>query len=152
MTGDATLDCVVDASVGIKLFLAEDLSDETHALFERLTMDPPARFYVPDLFYIECTNILWKCVRRLGLSQADARLFVEQMAQLALLASPTEALIVDALDIAMTHDITAYDSAYVALAQQLALPLITADSRLVGALEGTVHDVRWLGDHPEPAS
>jgi predicted nucleic acid-binding protein len=152
MTPGVTLDCVVDASVGIKLFGVEPLSDAAHALFAGLASDPPARLYVLDLFYIECTNILWKYVTRLGLSPEDARLFVQQLGQLALLASPTESLVSDALDIALAHAITAYDAAYVALAHQLALPLITADARLVRALAYTTHDVRWLGDLPEPVA
>lgn len=52
----------------------------------------------------------------------------------------------DALEIALAYGITAYDAAYVALAQQLALPLITADARLARAMDGTAHDIRWLGD------
>ncbi|MCB0074856.1 MAG: type II toxin-antitoxin system VapC family toxin [Caldilineaceae bacterium] len=152
MTSDSSADCVVDASVGIKLFLVESLSDETHALFRRLTDDPPARFYIPDLFYVECTNILWKYVRRLGLPQADAALFAVQLGQLALVPSPTAALIDDALKIALMHAITAYDAAYVALAGQLDLPLITADARLARALAESDHDVRWLGDLPEPVA
>ena len=87
MTPAGSLNCMVDASVGIKLFVVEPLSDEAHALFLRLSSDPPARFHVPDLFYIECANIFWRYVRRLGLSQDDARLMVEQLGQLALLAT-----------------------------------------------------------------
>ena len=48
-----SFDCVVDASVGIKLFLVEDLSEQADALFDHLADQPPARFYVPDLFFIE---------------------------------------------------------------------------------------------------
>jgi predicted nucleic acid-binding protein len=51
-------DCVVDASVGIKLFLKEPLSERADILFSRLVDDPPARFYVPDLFFVECANVL----------------------------------------------------------------------------------------------
>ena len=36
-------------------------------------MDPPANLYVPDLFYIECTNILLKYTRRFGRSMEDSR-------------------------------------------------------------------------------
>lgn len=151
MTAWEPQDYVVDASVGIKLFVVEALSEEAHTLFSYLAEDPPARFHVPDLFYIECTNILWKYARRLGLAVEDARLMVEQLAQLALLSSPTEAIMSDALDLALAHDITAYDASYVALAGQLALPLITADQRLVRSLAGTEHDVRWLGDLSVPA-
>jgi predicted nucleic acid-binding protein len=142
---DAPLDCVVDASVGIKLFLAEPLSDEAHALFSHLADDPPARLHVPDLFYIECTNILWKVVRRLGLASEDARLYVEQLGQLALRSRPTAELAADALDIALAYYISPYDAAYVALSARLGVPLFTADERLVRALAGAAFDVRWLG-------
>lgn len=146
MTPAEPLDCVVDASVGIKLFLVEYLSDESHALFTGLTGDLPARFHVPDLFYVECTNILWKHVKRSGLLPEDARRFVQQLGQLALFTSPTEGLIEEALVIALMHNITAYDATYVTLAQQLDLPLITADARLVRLLAKSSYDVRWLGD------
>ena len=152
MTPAGTLDCVVDASVGIKLFIVEPLSNEAHALFAGLAADPPARFYAPDLFYIECTNILLKYVKRLGLAPEDAGLFVEQLGQLALTAISTESLRVDAFEIAVEHDLTAYDAAYVALARQLALPLVTADARLARRLAGTAHDVRWLGDLADETS
>jgi predicted nucleic acid-binding protein len=62
----ASTDCIIDASVGIKLFLVEPLSERAEALFNRLVDDPPARFFVPDLCYAECANILWKYVRRFG--------------------------------------------------------------------------------------
>jgi predicted nucleic acid-binding protein len=140
----AALDCVVDASVGIKLFVAEPLSDEAHALFSHLADDPPARLHVPDLFYIECTNILWKYVRRLGLASEDARLYVEQLGQLALRSRPTAELAADALEIALAYDISAYDAAYVALSARLGLPLITADERLARALVVKPFDVRSL--------
>ena len=50
--------CVVDASVAIKLVITEPLSNEAHALFAHLARDPAARFFVPDLFDVECANIL----------------------------------------------------------------------------------------------
>ena len=56
-------DWVIDASVGLKLFIDDPLSEVVHDLFCQLAHDPPARFYVPDLFYIEIANVLWKYVR-----------------------------------------------------------------------------------------
>ncbi len=58
--------CMVDASVAIKLFVNEPLSERADALFAHLTDSRPARFYVPDLFFVECANVLWKYVRRFG--------------------------------------------------------------------------------------
>jgi hypothetical protein len=37
----AAMACMVDASVGIKLFLAQELSDRADALFAYLAPDPP---------------------------------------------------------------------------------------------------------------
>ena len=143
------VDCVVDASVGIKLFLVEPLSDRADVLFSHLVGIPPARFFVPDLFFIECTNILWKYTRRYGypaeLVQQDAADLVRLPLQIASTADLAEA----ALALAVAHGITACDAAYVALAQQLSLPLVTADEALVRHLEGMGLDVRWLGAWPE---
>jgi len=141
-------DCVVDASIGIKLFLVEPLSDRADALFDYLTATPPARFYVPDLFFIECTNILWKYVRRFGYAPESARQDIVALTQLPLQVASTASLAEAVLALAVSHGITAYDTAYVALAQRLALPLVTADEALVRRLEGSGLDVRWLGKWP----
>ncbi len=139
------LDCVVDASVGIKLFVIEPLSDRADALFAHLTDDPPARFYVPDLFFIECTNVLCKYVRHFGYPLESAVQDVADLIDLPLRAISAGELAHEALKTAVTHDITAYDAAYVALSAYLSLPLVTADESLVRHLEGTPFDVRWLG-------
>jgi predicted nucleic acid-binding protein len=144
------VDCVVDASVGIKLFLVEPLSDRADALFSHSIAPPPARFYVPDLFFIECTNILWKYTRRYGYPPEAALQDVADLTQLPLQTVSTADLAETALALAVAHEISAYDAAYVALAQRLSLPLVTADEKLVSHLVGTEMDVRWLGAWPKP--
>jgi hypothetical protein len=57
------LQYVLDASVGIKLFIDEEFSDKVQRLFSGLAEDPEAEIYVPDLYYIECANILLKYTR-----------------------------------------------------------------------------------------
>jgi predicted nucleic acid-binding protein len=126
--------CVVDASVGIKLFLVEDFSEKAHHLFNGLTSDPPARFYVPDLFYAECANILWKYVRRFGYPSENARQDVVDLQSLALRTVSTADVLEPALDLALTYGISLYDASYAALAQQLDMPLITADLALTRKL------------------
>jgi predicted nucleic acid-binding protein len=138
---DAPLRLVVDASVGIKLFVDEEYSDKVHSLFEQLAGDIPAKFYVPDLFYIECTNILLKYTRRFGRSLEDSRADLVDLGRLFLRVVPTAELMEDVLLLAAEKNITAYDACYAVLASRLALPLVTADKPLakaVGAL--------WIGD------
>lgn len=125
---------VVDASVGIQLFIDGPRSNAAHALFEHLTAEPPANLYVPDLFYIEIANVLWKYVRWHGLDIALAQEYLHQLDQLFLHRVPTSDLMVDALTQAATYNITAYDACYVALAQRVNVPLITADEKLVKAI------------------
>lgn len=140
--------CVVDASVGIKLFLDEPLSERADALFDHLADAMPARFYVPDLFFIECANILWKYVQYHGYPRESAQQDVTDLGNLSLHGVPTRELIEAALQIACDYGLTAYDASYVALSQELALPLVTADEPLARRLTNSEFDVRWLGDWP----
>jgi predicted nucleic acid-binding protein len=119
-------------------------------LFDQLAAEPPAQFYVPNLFFVECANILWKHVRRFGYPAENARQDVSDLCGLALQAVSTADLIAEALSIGLARDITAYDACYVALAHLVGARLITADEALVRKLAGTAYDVRWLGDFSIP--
>jgi len=144
----SAFDCVVDASVGIKLFLVEPLSDRVDLLFDHLADTLPARFYVPDLFFVECANILWKYVRRFGYPPDAARQDVADLVCLPLQPVSTALLAGSALALAVAYEITAYDAVYAALADRLSLPLVTADQALVRKLAGSGVDVRFIGDWP----
>lgn len=139
---------VVDASVGIKLSLPEDHSAQAEALFNRLSEDPPVQFFVPDLFYAECANILWKHVRRFGYPVSQARKDIVEVKQLALQVVPTAELMGKALELAVRLEISAYDACYVALAEELKAPLVTADEKLFKRLKGGRPVVKWIGDFP----
>jgi predicted nucleic acid-binding protein len=70
------------------------------------------------------------------------------LVRLPLRSASTASLAEASLALALDRGATAYDAAYVALAQELSLPLVTADEALVRRLEGTSLDVRWLGEWP----
>ena len=143
-----SFDCVVDASVAIKLFLHERLSDRADALFDHLADSPPPSFYVPDLFFVECTNILWKYVRQFGYAPHAAEQDIADLTRLPFRVVPTLELVEDALQLAIAHDIAAYDAAYVALSRRLSLPLLTADEPLARRFSGSDLDVRSLTHWP----
>jgi predicted nucleic acid-binding protein len=91
------LRCVLDASVGIKLFVEEEFSDKVQTLFAKLAEDPQAEIHVPDLFYIECANILLKYTRRYKCPIEDLLADIEDLNKLALKSTSTADLIEDAL-------------------------------------------------------
>ena len=140
------LRCVVDASVGIKLFLVESHSEQAHWLFDGLTADPPAILTVPDLFFIECANILWKYSRRFGRSLEDSQADLADLGRLALRVVSTADLMEAALTLAAQTGLTAYDACYAALARRLNLPLVTTDEPLAKAVSWAI----WLGDLEAP--
>lgn len=139
---EVVLRCVMDASVGIKLFIEEKYSDKVQRLFAKLTEDSQAEIHVPDLFYIECANILLKYTRRFDRPLEDSLADIKDLGKLALKTTSTMELIEDALQLASEKNLTAYDTCYAVLAQKLGLPLITADAPLAKAVDWAV----WIGD------
>ncbi|GAB4496409.1 MAG: hypothetical protein OHK003_01440 [Anaerolineales bacterium] len=139
---EVVLRCVLDASVGIKLFIEEEFSDKVERLFFKLAEDPQAEIHVPDLFYIECANILLKYTRRHNRPLEDSLKDIADLNDLALKSTSTSELIEEALELAHEKNLTAYDAFYAVLARRLALPLVTADAPLARAVDWAV----WIGD------
>ncbi|MFZ5885714.1 MAG: type II toxin-antitoxin system VapC family toxin [Chloroflexota bacterium] len=139
---EPVLQCVLDASVGIKLFVEEEFSDKAERLFARLAEDVQTEIHVPDLFYIECANILLKYTRRFNRPLEDSLADVRDLNSLDLRITSTSELIEDALQLANEKNLTAYDACYAVLAQKLGLPLITADAPMTNAVDWAI----WIGD------
>lgn len=136
---------VVDASAGIQLFVVEPLTEQVRKLFAPLAGGATTRFFVPDLFYSECANILWKYVRRQDYPALSAQQDLADLQGLNLQSVSTADLVTEAFGIALAHQISAYDACYVALSRRVALPLVTADEALVRKVASARYDVRWLG-------
>jgi len=145
----ASLKCIVDASVGIKKFIIEPLTPKVDELFVHLD-DSNAYLYIPDLFYVECTNILWKYVRAGLYDSTEAQANIVDLKLLRFTPTPTAALIQEALPLSVAHGISAYDACYVALSQRNSAPLLTQDQRLVNTLESTDLDVQLFSDFVIP--
>jgi predicted nucleic acid-binding protein len=145
-------DCIVDASVGVKLCITEPLSAEAVALFALAGAPLPIELYVSDLFYVECANILWKHVQRSGHPVGKAQQDVQQLCLLRLHRTATADLASDALQIALAHAISAYDACYVALSRRLGLPLVTADGALIRKLAGAPFTILRLADLSFPSA
>ena len=141
---------VVDASVAAKWVspeITEPLADRADRLLHAYA-DGSIHILVPDLFWLEVGNFLWKAARRGEITAAVARRTLETMLHRGFPTIPSRSVLPEALKIALDFDRTVYDSAYVALAVATRSDLITADERLVNALASRF-PVRWLGSFHE---
>jgi predicted nucleic acid-binding protein len=137
---------VVDASVAVKWCLPsprEELVAEAEELLVSSRRDE-VRFLVPDLFWVELANALWKAVRRGEMSSGNAAAAMSFLRDLGIATFPSIDIVPQALDLAISHSRTVYDSLYVALALHSKSELITADERLANALAAHL-PVKWLG-------
>jgi predicted nucleic acid-binding protein len=139
---------VVDANVVVKLFVDEELSDEARVLLGRLALPEPDQFFAPDLLLAECANVLWKYVQFYGYDVEMARANLADLADLAIQTVPATTLFQEAFEIGCRLNIAVYDACYVALAEGLECPLMTADEPLVRRLAEEGLPVLYLGDRP----
>ena len=141
---------VLDASVAVKWVIPssippknETLTAESLQLLKRY-VDGEINFIVPDVFWAEVGNVLWKGVRQRRWSQAVAESAASDVMDREFLTVSSFTLLPDALKIALAHDRSVYDCLYVALAIQCKTELITADERLANSLAARL-PVKWLG-------
>lgn len=139
---------VVDANVVVKLFVDEELSDEARKLLGRLALSEPDQFFAPDLLLAECANVLWKYVQFYGYEVEMARANLADLADLAIQTVVTASLFQEAFEAGCRLNIAVYDACYVALAESLGCPLVTADEPLVRRLAEEGLPVLYLGDLP----
>jgi len=85
----------------------------------------------PHLLDIEVTQVLRRLVRDGTISDPRADMAIQDLFNLRIVRYPHFVLLPRIWQ--LRHNLSAYDAAYVALAEQLGAPLLTRDRRLVAA-------------------
>jgi predicted nucleic acid-binding protein len=127
---------VIDASVVIKAYVPEILSEKAEEVMSRVA-DGELVLLAPDLLYSETGNILWKKRRLHELTLAEADEIVDAIIALPIRIEASRPVMPLAVAIAMQSGITVYDAMYVAVARIYETRMITADKKLVEALVKT---------------
>jgi predicted nucleic acid-binding protein len=138
---------VVDASVCAKWVVHED-----HSAKAAMLLQCEAR-HAPDHWLAEAVNVLWSKVVKGDLTAADAEERMVVLSRAPVIGTSIASLMPRAFAISVAQAVTIYDSLYVALAERLAVPLVTADERLVRRLarDAAVGKlVVWVGDLSVP--
>jgi predicted nucleic acid-binding protein len=120
---------IVDASVAVKWFAAEDGSDRAEAL-----LATGEALIAPDLILAEVSNVMWKQLRKGLLAPAQVVAAAGRLPQYFEQLIAISALVERATELTVALDRPVYDCFYLALAERERLPLVSADSRLLALL------------------
>ena len=138
---------VVDACVVLKW----QLDDEAHvgnaiALRDDYLVAEEIAISAPNLLVYELANAIYNAARRARLAAKLAGEAFENLlaCEIDLQGPPTERILALAFELGLS----AYDAAYVALAERLGVELWTADRPLYEAASRRFPWVRWIADYP----
>jgi predicted nucleic acid-binding protein len=133
---------VVDASVALKWYLDEPLSEEARGILASDEM-----LVAPELIVPEVANAAWLRLNKGDISAAQAKMILTELPAAFLALVPETGLAIRALEIATELEHPVYDAFYLATTERWSAPLVTADSRLLAKVAPSpwAKQVRPLG-------
>jgi len=121
---------VLDTSALIQAYVQDDNTPNAKEMIARLLSATPPELHLLDIALPEAANVLWKRVvlhKRLSADLAGKSL--ENLRALPIIIHESSPLLNEALRLGIEHGLAVYDVLVIALAQELGIPLITADTR-----------------------
>ena len=133
---------VVDASVAVKWFLAEQGRDVAMTIIRS-----GEALVAPDIVVFEVSNVLRRKQRQVLIEARQVTAAVETMALCFSRLVPSTELAQEAVRLSMAPDHSVYGCAYLAWAALLGAPLVTADHVFAAKVVGTHagHPIHVLG-------
>lgn len=113
---------VLDASAAIEFLLRTPAG---RRVSQRI-LDPKETVYVPHLFDLEVLQVLGKYVRRGTITEAQAQMAIAELLDLPLTRYPHDEFVPRIWQ--LRPNFTAYDAAYIAVAERLGACILTSDS------------------------
>jgi predicted nucleic acid-binding protein len=123
-------DALLDTSVAVKWFVTEEDSKRPLDLQQAHIRDD-LQLHAPDILLMESANAL----RYAGLSEERILQNLETVPALGVEIIPFSFDVLNsAVSLSLQHDVTVYDAYFLALAQTMEIPLITADRKMLSRL------------------
>jgi predicted nucleic acid-binding protein len=135
---------IVDASVILRAFFPDEEQAQAQVLIREHVVGRVV-LVAPDLLLYEVTNAVVQARRRGRIDDEQAHDILSSFEGLGITLQSVSWQ--QMLPLARRFDRSAYDAAYLALAEATDQPLITGDRRLYNAVQGHLHRVQWLGDY-----
>lgn len=126
---------VIDASIAASWLLPDEHTDASGRAYG-LLRSGVLQAHAPDLWLMECANIICNAVRRRRLAKDDAMFtwsVLETVRTHVTLNTLETEHVQQCLALALDHGLSLYDSAYLWLASSTRRPLMTQDRALMAA-------------------
>jgi predicted nucleic acid-binding protein len=135
---------ILDASALLAAFFPDEAQARALALLREHAADRE-RLKAPMLIMYETANAVWQAERRGRISTVQSNEILQAAAKLDIELHKMDWS--ESLPMARQFERSAYDAAYLALAQRLGENLVTADERLYNAVHRKLKWVVWLGNN-----
>ncbi len=122
---------ILDSSVIAKWFFPSEEDSEIALKIRDLFLSKEISISAPILIYYEINNLIRTAIKSLRINEKLAKEAYQGFLELDLIAYSSKELMEMTLEKAVSLDISSYDASYIALAEYLKIPLITADQKLI---------------------
>ncbi|MBN2387232.1 MAG: type II toxin-antitoxin system VapC family toxin [Anaerolineales bacterium] len=135
---------IIDASVLLSAFFPDEAQAQAQAILYAHASGQ-GRLKAPTLVAYEVSNAVWQAERRGRITSAQADEIMQTVAGLEIELLPLDWG--EMLPLARQYKRSAYDAAYLTLAQRAGETLVTGDLHLYSAVKGKLDWVVWIGDY-----
>ncbi len=138
---------VVDSSVALKWWLEdEEFVVESRDILKKVVAEE-IELLVPELWFYEISNGLNVAIRRQIISKKLGLEFVvEELQSIRVTQVPIVFHLLEIFKVAQKYNCTVYDIAYLIIAEQEEIPLVTGDKRFFNVVKGETAFVKYLSD------
>jgi predicted nucleic acid-binding protein len=136
---------VVDASVSLKWVLDDEVDLESSLALRDNGIEGRFQMLAPSLWLYEITNALVVAHRRDRIDRSQGSQALALLQSLGVRLADPEAE--ECFATAARYEISAYDAAYLALAEAAQTKLWTGDRKLYEKVSSKTERIRWIGDY-----
>ncbi len=138
---------VVDSGVLLKAYFPDE---EGHTEAQSLVSDyarGKITFYAPSLITYEIINACLVASRMARFPKNKAKELMDEILEIEIVREDIDHLKGRIFDISSKHNRSAYDGAYIAIAESKKIPFLTGDKKLFNSVKQHFPFIKWIGDY-----
>jgi predicted nucleic acid-binding protein len=126
------MEFVLDCSMTMSWFFEDEATVQSDAALDIMAV---SRAWVPSIWRYEVANVARSATLRKRCTAAQAAEKIQKLMEFDIQEHAPSDSPLQLLELSVTHVLSAYGTAYLALAQRLDLPLATLDHKLIAAVK-----------------